>query len=105
MLAASGGSSFGLLVVYILIGLGVWFFLVRPRRDRRKDAREQAFRLGMTNMATHTKEPEVNTHAPTSQGSSNQTRIDELAKIAELHAKGILTDEEFQAQKQKIIGK
>jgi hypothetical protein len=30
--------------------------------------------------------------------------IDELKQIAELHDQGILTDEEFAAQKAKILG-
>jgi hypothetical protein len=31
-------------------------------------------------------------------------QIDELAKLAELHESGALTDEEFEAEKAKILG-
>ena len=32
------------------------------------------------------------------------SRIDQLTELGELHAKGILTDEEFAAEKAKILG-
>jgi hypothetical protein len=31
--------------------------------------------------------------------------VDEIAKLGELHDKGLLTDEEFQAQKQKLLAR
>ncbi len=38
--------------------------------------------------------------APASDGSY----LDQLQKLADLHAQGILTDEEFQAKKEQILG-
>lgn len=39
-----------------------------------------------------------------SSPSSVGTDLDELEKLAELHARGILTDEEFSAKKAQILG-
>ena len=40
----------------------------------------------------------------TPSGSSAGDNLDELEKLADLHEKGILTDEEFAAAKAKILG-
>jgi putative oligomerization/nucleic acid binding protein len=37
-------------------------------------------------------------------GGMSQGSIDELKQLAELHDSGVLTDEEFAAQKAKILG-
>ena len=42
--------------------------------------------------------------APVMQPVSSTSVADELAKLANLKADGILTDEEFQAQKKKLLG-
>ncbi len=36
--------------------------------------------------------------------ADNSDYLDELEKLAELHEKGILTDEEFQAKKKELLG-
>ena len=36
--------------------------------------------------------------------SAGETEIDELQKLAALHDQGVLTDDEFAAQKAKVIG-
>ena len=40
--------------------------------------------------------------APT--GSAGSSDVDQLSKLADLHTQGALTDDEFAAQKAKIIG-
>jgi hypothetical protein len=37
-------------------------------------------------------------------GSAGQSDVDQLTKLADLHEQGALTDDEFAAQKAKIIG-
>ena len=37
-------------------------------------------------------------------GSAGQSDVDQLTKLAALHEQGVVTDEEFTAQKAKIIG-
>ena len=37
-------------------------------------------------------------------GGIEQTTIDQLRQLGDLHAQGILTDEEFAAQKAKLLG-
>jgi hypothetical protein len=41
--------------------------------------------------------------APAAGGMTDQT-IEQLQKLAQLHEQGILTDDEFNAQKQKLLG-
>lgn len=42
--------------------------------------------------------------APASPASGGGTDLDQLQKLADLHAQGILTDEEFAAKKAQILG-
>lgn len=42
--------------------------------------------------------------APAAPASSGGSDLDELQKLADLHAQGILTDEEFNAKKAQILG-
>jgi len=37
-------------------------------------------------------------------GGMSQAAIDQLSQLAQLHEQGVLTDEEFAAQKAKILG-
>jgi hypothetical protein len=41
---------------------------------------------------------------PPPAGGMSQAAIDELKQLAQLHEQGVLTDEEFAAQKAKILG-
>ncbi|MEZ0094425.1 SHOCT domain-containing protein [Streptacidiphilus sp. EB129] len=41
--------------------------------------------------------------APTSAGSSNTERLEQLARLGRLHATGVLTDAEFAAEKARIL--
>jgi hypothetical protein len=42
--------------------------------------------------------------APQASGESAPDDLDQLQKLADLHAAGILTDEEFEAKKAQILG-
>ncbi|MEX0754856.1 MAG: SHOCT domain-containing protein [Actinomycetota bacterium] len=42
--------------------------------------------------------------APTEAASSTDETADALKQLADLHAQGILTDEEFAAKKKQILG-
>jgi hypothetical protein len=42
--------------------------------------------------------------APASSAGPSQEGLDKLKELAQLHDQGILTDEEFAAQKAKILG-
>ena len=41
--------------------------------------------------------------APSGGGMSEMDRIDALKKLGELHDSGVLTDEQFEAEKEKLI--
>jgi len=41
--------------------------------------------------------------APQAGGAMSQESMDQLQKLAQLHEQGILTDAEFEVQKQKIL--
>ena len=42
--------------------------------------------------------------APAAPAASGGDDLDQLQKLADLHAQGILTDEEFEAKKAQILG-
>ena len=42
--------------------------------------------------------------APPQPAAGGQDQIEQLKQLGELHAQGILTDEEFAAQKAKLLG-
>jgi Short C-terminal domain len=42
--------------------------------------------------------------APAAPGTAPAAPIDQLKELGELHASGVLTDEEFAAQKAKLLG-
>lgn len=41
--------------------------------------------------------------APAASGGMSQASMDQLKQLADLHTQGILTDAEFEVQKQKIL--
>jgi hypothetical protein len=49
------------------------------------------------------KSHEVQVHISNGDGTAPKSLADEIAKLAELHASGLLSDEEFSAAKQKLI--
>jgi hypothetical protein len=48
--------------------------------------------------------PPASAEAPTTVLSSEESRLAQLERLGEMHAKGILTDEEFAAEKARVLG-
>jgi hypothetical protein len=48
--------------------------------------------------------PQAAQQAPPSAGPETPSDIEQLQQLAKLHEQGILTDEEFAAKKQQILG-
>ena len=69
---------------------------VARRTARRTSRRQMAMMQGGS-------EPEGDV-PPGQEVADNSDYLDELEKLAELHEKGILTDEEFQAKKKQLLG-
>lgn len=91
-----------------LVGLGlavlayvVWFLVVRPRRRPRSPATSGPA-VGLTTWRRAPVSPTGPSRAPTGR-ETRPDPLDRLAKLADLHDRGALTDAEFAAQKAKII--
>lgn len=90
-----GGWAKALWAIFVILVpfLGVFIYLiVRGRSMTERDvaeakANDQAFRAYVQDAA----------------GSGGGGTADELSKLAELHKSGVLSDEEFQAQKSKLL--
>jgi len=88
-----GGFAKALWVIFVIIApfLGVFIYLIarggkmHERSAKAAQAQEQAFNSYVKDVA----------------GSSGTA--DQLAKLADLKDKGVLTEEEFQAQKAKVL--
>ena len=90
-----GGFAKALWVLFVIIlpFLGVLVYLIarggsmHERAEKQAQAQQKAF----------------DDYVKQAAGSSGGTSADELAKLADLKAKGVLTDAEFEAQKAKIL--
>ena len=60
--------------------------------------------LGIEKQRRDASDVEVGTEPATAPAAASPSPADELAKLAELRNQGVLTDAEFEAQKQKILG-
>jgi hypothetical protein len=86
------GKALWLIFVIILPFLGVFIYLIArggkmAERDQRDAAQqEQAFRSYVQDVA-----------------ATGPNAADELTKLADLKAKGVITDAEFEQQKAKIL--
>ncbi len=80
-----------------------------PPEDLEDEDLEQAMdELGIEQQTVTAEDEEVGGGSgpsdPAASASSGGSDLDELQKLAELHAQGILTDEEFNAKKAQILG-
>jgi ABC-type multidrug transport system fused ATPase/permease subunit len=90
-----GGWAKALWVIFIIIlpFLGVFVYLIarggkmRDRAARDAAQQQQAF----------------DQYVQQTAGTSGSTTADQLAKLADLKSRGVLSEEEFQAQKAKIL--
>ena len=90
-----GGAAKFLWVLFVIIipYLGVFIYLIarggsmHERAEQQVAAQQQAF----------------NDYVKKTAGAPGDTSADQLAKLADLKAQGVLTDAEFAAQKAKIL--
>jgi uncharacterized membrane protein YcjF (UPF0283 family) len=91
-----GGFAKAIWVLFVIVlpFLGVLVYLIarggsmHERAEKQSEAQQKAF----------------DDYVKRAAGSSGGNSADELAKLADLKSKGILTDAEFEAQKAKILG-
>jgi Short C-terminal domain len=72
------------------------------RRTARRTSRRQMAMYGNQGYDQGYDEPEYAAPAPAAPAEPDP--MEQLQKLAELHTQGILTDEEFAAQKAKLLG-
>ena len=89
-----GGGAKALWVIFVIIlpFLGIFIYLI-ARGGKMHERAEQAAQQQQQAFDDYVKQ--------TAAAGSSST--DELAKLADLKAKGVLTDAEFEAQKAKIL--
>jgi hypothetical protein len=90
-----GGMAKALWVLFVIIipYLGVLIYLIARGGSMHERAEEQAAR----------QQKAFDEYVKQTAGSGGGNSADELAKLADLKSKGVLTDAEFEAQKAKIL--
>lgn len=66
-------------------------------------SRRQAERWSQEDQSAYA-EPQYAQQAPPPAAAAGDDTLDQLTKLGQLHESGVLTDEEFAAQKAKILG-
>jgi ABC-type multidrug transport system fused ATPase/permease subunit len=90
-----GGGAKALWVIFIIIlpFLGVFVYLVaRGEKMHERSARDAAQRQKATDQ-----------YIRQAAGTSGATSADQISKLADLKANGVLSDAEFEAEKAKIL--
>ena len=67
-------------------------------------SRRQAERWAMQDASAYPQEPAYAGSPPAAPPAPPADPIEQLRQLGELHAQGVLTDEEFAAQKAKLLG-
>jgi hypothetical protein len=90
-----GGLAKALWVLFVIVlpYLGVLIYLIARGGSMHERAAAQIAQ----------QQKAFDTYVKQAAGSSGGSSVDELAKLAELKEKGVLTDEEFEAQKAKLL--
>ena len=90
-----GGGAKALWVIFVIIlpFLGIFVYLI-ARGGKMHERAEQSAQQQQKAFDDYVKQ---------AAGSSGGNSADQLAKLADLKAKGVLTDAEFEAQKAKIL--
>lgn len=88
------GKAAWILFVIIVPFLGVLVYLIVHGGDMR----ERAMRAEADTQAAQA------AYIKDAAGTGGESTADELEKLGSLHAQGVLTDEEFAAQKSKLLG-
>jgi hypothetical protein len=90
----SGGmKAFWTLFVIILPWLGILIYLIARGSGMQKRAVEQA----------QQNEAQFREYVQATAGNGGGNAADQLAKLADLKAQGVITDAEFEAQKAKLL--
>ena len=89
-----GGGAKALWVIFVIVlpFLGILVYLIARGAKMQQRSLEQAQRQKQA------------FDAQVKQAAGASSGVDELAKLADLKDKGVLTDAEFQAQKAKLLG-
>ena len=89
-----GGFAKALWVIFLIIlpFLGVFIYLIARGGKMHERAEEQAMQ----------QQKAFDSYVKQAAGTGSS--VDDLAKLADLKSKGVLTDAEFEAQKAKILG-
>ncbi len=90
-----GGGAKALWVIFVIVlpFLGIFVYLI-ARGGKMHERAEQAAQQQQKAFDDYVKQ---------TAGASGANSADELAKLADLKSKGVLTDAEFDAQKAKIL--
>jgi ABC-type multidrug transport system fused ATPase/permease subunit len=90
-----GGGAKALWVIFVIVlpFLGIFVYLI-ARGGKMHERAEQAAQQQQKAFDDYVKQ---------AAGSSGGNSADQLAKLADLKAQGVLTDAEFEAQKAKIL--
>ena len=90
-----GGGAKALWVIFVIIlpFLGVFVYLIARGGSMHERAEAQAAR----------QQQAFDTAIKQAAGTSGGSAVDELAKLADLKSKGVITDAEFDAQKAKLL--
>lgn len=95
-----------LAAVGVSIFPSVWYYTFADHARTKKMLRQLEEEEAEQRQAERCKQQEINSKniiKVNRQESTDKTDYDQLAKIADLHDRGVLTDEEFEKEKQKIL--
>jgi hypothetical protein len=91
-----GGGSKALWVIFVVIlpYIGVLVYLIARGGKMHERAEAQAKQA----------QSQFDAYVKQAAGTSGSSSADQLTKLADLKAKGIITDAEFEAEKAKVLG-
>jgi hypothetical protein len=82
----------------------VWYEAADPSTWAFATIADDQGRATMRQMFGEVAETFVGMNAPAAPSPTGQDTVEQIKQLADLHAQGILTDEEFAAQKAKLLG-
>ncbi len=82
----------------------VWYDQADPSTWAFATIADDQGRATMRQMFGEVAETFVGMNAPAAPAPTGQDTVEQIKQLADLHAQGILTDEEFAAQKAKLLG-
>jgi hypothetical protein len=91
-----GGLAKALWVIFVIVlpFLGVLVYLIARGGSMHERAEAQAAQ----------QQKAFDAYVKQAAGTAGSSNVDELAKLADLKSKGVITDAEFEAQKAKLLG-